>query len=370
MRSVLAAAAISLAFTLFLTPLFIRAFHKLGWGQPIRTESANYNAPKHETKRGTATMGGVVFVFGTIIGYLLGTYSGHNPPTLSGLLVLWMMVGFGAIGFIDDFLKVRTQHYAGLSGWRKIAGQIIVVIPFAIVSLNFADSYGLTPASPYVSLVRDVNVLGFMVLGPALGWVLFVAWLSLLGVGFSNSANLTDGEDGLATGAGIVIVGAFSLIAFWQFNQACNSASLADGYEHACYQARDPLDLVVVSAAFAGSLVGFLWWNAPKAKVFMGDVGSFAIGGVVFALAVLTRTELLALLIAGLFVMSSGSVILQRLYFKLTRGKRLFLNSPIHHHFEFRGWPEVTIVVRFWIIAGLLAVTGVGIYYVEWLARI
>ncbi|MDN3311900.1 phospho-N-acetylmuramoyl-pentapeptide-transferase [Microbacterium oryzae] len=370
MRSLLTAAAISLAFTLFLTPLFLRLFRRWGWGQVIRTDGENFNAPKHELKRGTPTMGGVVFIAGTIVGYLIGAYTGYNPPTASGWLVLWMMVGFGAVGFIDDFLKVRMQHYAGLSGWKKIAGQIIVVIPFGIVALNFGDTYALTPGSAYISFFRDIPLLSFMALGPILGWFLYLAWLALLGVGFSNSVNLTDGLDGLAAGAGIFVVGAYSLIAFWQFNQACSTAQLADEYLQACYQARDPLDLAIVGAAVVGSLVGFLWWNAPKAKVFMGDVGSMAIGGVVAAMAILTRTEMLGVLIAGLFVLSSGSVVLQRLYFKATKGKRLFLMSPLHHHFELRGWPEVTIVVRFWIIAGMLAVSGVGLFYVEWLSKV
>ncbi|NHI16643.1 phospho-N-acetylmuramoyl-pentapeptide-transferase [Microbacterium excoecariae] len=370
MRSLLAAAAISLAFTLILTPVFFRLFRTWGWGQVIRTDGEGFNAPKHETKRGTLTMGGVIFILGTIVGYLAGTFAGGNPPTLSGWLVLWAMLGFGTVGFIDDYMKVKMQHYAGLSGWKKIAGQIIVMVPFGVVALNFPNSAEQTPGSPYVSFIRDIDVLSFMALTPVLGWLLYLAWLSLLGTGFSNSVNLTDGLDGLAAGAGIFVVGAYSLIAFWQFNQACAGVGTAPDNLAACYQVRDPLDLAIVSASFAGALVGFLWWNAPRAKIFMGDVGSMAIGGVVAAMAILTRTELLGVLIAGLFVMASGSVILQRLYFKITGGRRLFLMSPVHHHFELRGWPETTIVVRFWIIAGLFAVTGVGLLYIEWLSRV
>lgn len=370
MRSLLAAAAISLAFTLLLSPVFFQMFRKWGWGQVIRTDSVGYNAPKHETKRGTLTMGGVIFILGTVVGYVTGTYAGGNPPTLSGWLVIWAMLGFGTVGFIDDFMKIKMQHYAGLSGWKKIVGQILVMVPFGIAALNFPNSFDLTPATAHISFIRDIDVLTFTALGPVFGWLLYLAWLSLLGVGFSNSANLSDGLDGLAAGAGIFIVGAYSLIAFWQFNQACAGAGTSPDNLAACYQVRDPLDLAIVSASFVGSLVGFLWWNAPKAKVFMGDVGSMAIGGVIAAMAILTRTELLGLVIAGLFVMSSGSVLLQRIYFKLSRGNRLFLNSPLHHHFEFRGWPETTIVVRFWIIAGLCAITGVGMLYVEWLSRV
>ncbi|MEJ1155286.1 phospho-N-acetylmuramoyl-pentapeptide-transferase [Microbacterium marmarense] len=365
MRSLLTAAAISMAFTLFLTPVFLRSFRRWGWGQVIRTPES-INNPSHHTKRGTPTMGGTIFITGTIVGYLIGAFTGNNPPTISGLLVLWMMVGFGIVGFIDDFLKVRQQRSLGLSGWRKIVGQILVVIPFGIVALNYPNALGQTPASPYISVFRDVPVLSFMVLGPIIGWILYLTWVSFIGVAWSNSTNVTDGLDGLATGVGIFVVGAYSLVVFWQFNQSCASviAELSTG----CYATRDPFDLAIVSAAFVGALVGFLWWNAPKAEVFMGDVGSMAIGGVIAAMSILSRTEVLGVIIAGAFIIGPGSVILQRLYFKATRGKRLFLMSPFHHHLEMRGWSEISIVVRMWIIAGLLAVTGIGFFYVEWLA--
>jgi len=371
-RSLLAAGAISLAFTLLLTPVFFRMFRAWGWGQVIRTDGEGFNAPKHETKRGTLTMGGVIFIVGTIVGYVAGTYAGGNPPTLSGWLVIWTMLGFGTVGFIDDYMKVKMQHYAGLSGWKKIVGQILVMVPFGIAALNFPKG-DITPGSPYISFIRDIDVLSFATLittVPIIGWFLYLLWISLLGTGFSNSVNLTDGLDGLAAGAGIFVVGAYSLIAFWQFNQACAGAGTSPDNITACYSVRDPLDLAIVSAAFVGALVGFLWWNAPKAKIFMGDVGSMSIGGVIVGMSILTRTELLGVLIAGLFVMSSGSVILQRLYFKITGGKRLFLMSPIHHHFELRGWQEATIVVRFWIIAALFAITGIGALYIEWLSRV
>lgn len=365
MRSLLTAGAISLAFTLFLTPVFLRLFRAWGWGQVIRTPE-NVHNPSHGAKRGTPTMGGTIFIVGTILGYLVGSYTGNNPPTLSGWLVIWMMVGFGAVGFIDDYMKVRSQRSLGLSGWRKVVGQIIVAVPFAIVALNYPNAAGETPASPFVSIFRDVPVLSFMALGPIIGWILYLAWVSFIGVATSNSVNLSDGLDGLAAGAGVFVVGAYSLIAFWQFNQRCATGSSV--YPAGCYATPEPFDLAIVSAAFIGALVGFLWWNAPKAQVFMGDVGSMSIGGVVAAMAILTRTELLLVIVAGVYVIASGSVLLQRLYFKITRGKRLFLMSPLHHHLEMRGWSEITIVVRMWIIAGLLAVTGVGFFYVEWLA--
>lgn len=366
MRSLLTAAAISLAFTLFLTPVFLRLFRRWGWGQVIRTPEAIEN-PSHSAKRGTPTMGGVIFITGTLIGYFVGAYTGGSYPTASGLLVIWMMVGFGVVGFIDDFMKVRSQRSMGLSGWRKVIGQIIVVIPFGIIALTVKNSWGLTPASPYISVFRDIPVLWFFALGTVAGWAIYLIWLSLIGIATSNSVNLTDGLDGLAAGAGIFVVGGYSLIAFWQFKQSCAGSGGTDTVVSACYTVANPFDLAVISAAVVGGLVGFLWWNAPKAAVFMGDVGSMAIGGVVAAMAILTRTELLLIIIAGVFVISSGSVILQRAYFKLTRGKRLFLMSPFHHHLEMRGWAEVTIVVRLWIIAGILAVSAIGFFYVEWL---
>ncbi|WP_455132906.1 phospho-N-acetylmuramoyl-pentapeptide-transferase [Microbacterium aurum] len=369
MRSLLTAATISLAFTLFLTPLFIRLFEKLGWGQVIRTPEDAHN-PSHHAKRGTPTMGGVVFILGSIVGYVVGTLTGGAPPTISGLLVIWMMVGFGVVGFIDDFMKVRQQRSLGLSGWRKIVGQVLVAVPFGILALNFPNTYGQTPASPYVSFFRDIPVLSFMALGVIVGWIIYLVWVSFISVAWSNATNLTDGLDGLATGAGIFTISALSLVTFWQFQQRCMSNALVDSYVNACYPTRDPMDLTIVAASFVGALVGFLWWNAPKAKIFMGDVGSMAIGGVIAAMGILSRTELLTVIIAGVFIIGPGSVILQRYYFKATGGKRLFLMSPFHHHLEMRGWPEITIVVRMWIIAGMLAVTGVGLFYVAWLAAL
>ncbi|WP_292833205.1 phospho-N-acetylmuramoyl-pentapeptide-transferase [Microbacterium sp.] len=369
MRSLLAAATISLAFTLFLTPLFIRLFEKLGWGQVIRTPEDATN-PNHESKRGTPTMGGIIFILGAVIGYFVGTLTGGAPPTLSGLLVIWMMIGLGAVGFVDDLMKVRQQRSLGLSGWRKVIGQIAVAVPFGIVALNFPNSYGQTPASPYISFFRDIPMLSFMALGAVVGWIVYLIWVSFMSVAWSNATNLTDGLDGLATGAGIFTVSAYSLVTFWQFQQRCHTSELVDAYVTACYPTRDPMDLTIVAASFVGALVGFLWWNAPKARIFMGDVGSMAIGGVIVAMAVLSRTEILSVIIAGVFIIGPGSVILQRYYFKATGGKRLFLMSPFHHHLEMRGWPEITIVVRMWIIAGMLAVAGVGLFYVAWLAAL
>ncbi|MFC6355845.1 phospho-N-acetylmuramoyl-pentapeptide-transferase [Luethyella okanaganae] len=363
MRALLTAGALSLAFTLFLTPLFIKLFHKLQWGQFIRDDG-----PKtHHAKRGTATMGGIVLIVGVLFGYFIGTMTADEPPTASGLLVLFMMVGLGLVGFVDDFLKTRKQRSLGLGGWAKIAGQVIVAGVFAVLALQFPNEAGAVPASTHVSFVRELPI-NFMVLGTYLGVAVFIVWICFIVTATSNGVNVTDGLDGLAAGASILSIGAFVVIGFWQFNQSCFSAELDKVDAYKCYGVRDPLDLAIIAAAIAGALIGFLWWNTSPAQIFMGDTGSLALGGALAALAILSQTELLLVLVGGLFVIETGSVIVQRAYFKVTRGKRIFLMSPVHHHFELKGWEEITVVVRFWIIGGLLVAAGVGTFYLEWLS--
>ncbi|WP_173923873.1 phospho-N-acetylmuramoyl-pentapeptide-transferase [Agromyces sp. Marseille-P2726] len=363
MRALLSAGALSLAFTLFLTPLFIRLFTRIGWGQFIRDDG-----PKsHHVKRGTPTMGGIIFILGTLFGYFTATLVVSNePPTASGLLVLLMMVGLGLVGFIDDFLKTRKKQSLGLGGWAKVAGQVVVATVFALLALQFPNEQNVTPANTSISFIRDLP-LDFMVFGTVVGIILYVIWICLLTVGASNAVNVTDGLDGLAGGASILAIGSFVIIGFWQFNQSCFSENLNPSDAYRCYEVRDPLDLAIVATAIVGGLIGFLWWNTNPAHIYMGDTGSLALGGALAALGIVSHTELLLVLIGGLFVIETGSVIVQRAYFKLTGGKRIFLMSPIHHHFELKGWAEVTIVVRFWIIGGLLVAAGVGSFYFEWL---
>ncbi len=362
MRAILTSGLIGLMFTLFLTPAFIRLFTRWGWGQFIRDDGPQ----SHHVKRGTPTMGGIVIILGAGIGYLVGVYGNGEKPSASGVLVFGMMVGLGIVGFIDDFLKTHRKQSLGLGGWAKVVGQLTVAATFAFLALNFPNGNGLTPATTAISFIRDTPI-DPMVFGAVVGTALYVAWVGLITVSASNGVNVTDGLDGLATGSTIIAIGAYGIIGFWQFNQAC-FGSLVDADDlYRCYPVRDPLDLAIVSAAVVGALLGFLWWNTNPAKIIMGDTGSLALGGGLAALAVLTHTELLLVLIGGLFVIEPGSVIIQRAYFKMTHGKRIFRMSPIHHHFELKGWAEVTIVVRFWIIAGLLAAAGVGLFYVEWL---
>jgi phospho-N-acetylmuramoyl-pentapeptide-transferase len=371
-RALLLGAAISLLFTLFLTPLFIRLFRHLEWGQFIRDDGP----VSHHAKRGTPTMGGVVIIVASVVGYFGGCLLGGVDLAFSPLLVLFLMVGLGLVGFIDDFLKTRNQRSLGLGGWAKITGQVVVATGFAVLALQSpwrVSGRNVTPASTDVSVIRDAlpngSMLDFVaIFGLAIGTIVFVVWIWAIVTATSNGVNVADGLDGLAAGSSIFAIGSYIIIGFWQYNQWCAKRLLAEN-AFKCYDVRDPLDLAIVAACITGALIGFLWWNTSPAQIFMGDTGSLAIGGALAALAVFSRTELLLLLTGGLFVIVTGSVILQRAYFKVSRGKRIFLMSPLHHHFELKGWAEVTVVVRFWIIAGLSAGLGVGLFYLEWLSR-
>jgi phospho-N-acetylmuramoyl-pentapeptide-transferase len=358
-----------MAFTLFLTPVFIRLFKRLQWGQFIRDDG-----PKsHHAKRGTATMGGIIIILGTLFGYFVALLLTGDPTSMSALLVLFLMVGLGLVGFVDDFLKTRNQRSLGLTGWAKVGGQVIVATIWALLAINFPNENGVTPATMSVSLIRDLpidfmSITKFGAIGVIVGYGLYLIWINFIVAATSNGVNVTDGLDGLASGASILAIGAYIIIGFWQSIQSCANLRLDPANVPKCYDVRDPFDLAIVATAIVGAVVGFLWWNTSPAQIFLGDTGSLALGGAVAALAILSRTELLLVLIGGLFVIEAGSVIVQRAYFKLTHGKRIFLMSPIHHHFELKGWAEVTVVVRFWIIGGLLVAAGVGSFYLEWLA--
>lgn len=364
MRALILAGGISLVFSLFMTPAFIWLMKKLQWGQFIRDDGPS----AHHTKRGTPTMGGIVIISATVIAYFAAKLINGETPTITALLVLFMMVGLGLVGFIDDFLKINNQRSLGLGGWAKIAGQVIVAVIFAILALQFPDEDGLTPASTHISLFRDLPV-DLFIWGSVIGMVLFIAWISFIVTSTSNGVNIADGLDGLASGASILAIGAYVIIGFWQFNQSCQAVT---ENLSSCYEVRDPLDIAVVASAIVGAVIGFLWWNTSPAQIFMGDVGSLGLGGALAALAVVSRTELLLILIGGLFVIVTGSVVIQRAFFKFTKwrtgtGKRVFLMSPLHHHFELKGWAQVTVVVRFWIIAALCVAAGIGLFYIEWI---
>ena len=353
MRAVLIAGGISLVLSLIGTPLAIRILVKRGYGQLIRDDGPT----SHHTKRGTPTMGGAVIILACLAGYAGAKAITLEKPTMSAILVLYLMAGLGLVGFVDDFIKIVKQRSLGLRAKAKLAGQSFVGVSFAVLALQFKDARGLSPASTHLSFVQDTAL--------NLTPVFFVLWAYILIAGHSNGVNLTDGLDGLATGASVIVFGAYTFIGVWQYGQSCAYVSSAGP---GCYDVRDPLDLAIVSAAMMGACFGFLWWNTSPAKIFMGDTGSLALGGCLAGLAICTRTELLSALIGGLFLIISLSVIIQVGFFKMS-GKRVFRMAPLQHHFELKGWPEVLIVVRFWIIAGLCVILGIGIFYAGWVTQ-
>jgi phospho-N-acetylmuramoyl-pentapeptide-transferase len=356
-KTVLIAAAVSLIISMFGTPLFIKFLVRRGYGQFIRDDGPT----SHHTKRGTPTMGGAVIIGAAIAGYAIAHLATVWLPTMSGLLVLFLMTGLGLVGFVDDFTKITRQRSLGLRAGSKLAGESVVAIVFAVLALQFHNNAARTPASTNVSFIRDTKFdLAFA--GTVLGLVLFVIWAMIIIAGMGNGVNLTDGLDGLATGASVMVFGSYLLIGIWQSNNSCTITSKVGT---PCYEVRDPRDLAVVAACLLGACFGFLWWNASPAKIFMGDTGSLALGGALAGLAITTRTELLIVLLGGLFVLITLSVVIQVGSFKLT-GRRVFRMAPLQHHFELVGWGEVTIVIRFWIIAGLFVGLGLGVFYAEW----
>lgn len=355
MISVLVAGGVAMVVALLATPLFINFLVAKQYGQFIRQDGPT----AHYTKRGTPTMGGVVIIGATLVGFGVAALVTGNLPSASALLVLFLMTGLGLVGFLDDFIKISRQRSLGLSARWKIVGQGFVGITFAVLALQFPDATLRTPASTKISFIRDTN-LDLAFAGATIGAILFVIWANFLITAWSNAVNLTDGLDGLATGSSLIVFGAYVIVCVWQFNQRC---ALTAGAR--CYATRDPLDMAVVAAAVTGACFGFLWWNASPAKIFMGDTGSLALGGALAGMSIVTRTEVLAAIIGGLFVIIVLSDVIQIGFFKMTK-KRVFKMAPLHHHFELSGWGEVTIVIRFWLIAGLFVSLGIGIFYAEW----
>jgi phospho-N-acetylmuramoyl-pentapeptide-transferase len=354
MRAILLGGGLALLISLIGTRFAISVFTKWGYGQEIRDDGPT----SHHTKRGTPTMGGVVIIVATVVGYFAAKLITMSMPSASALLLLFLFVGMGLVGFVDDFIKISKQRSLGLRSKAKMIGQTVVGVVFGILALSPAleDDRGETPASLHISFIRDFDSF-------ALPAVVVVVLIWLIITATSNAVNLTDGLDGLATGACVMVFGAYTLVNIWQNNQSCLISPSGT-----CYEVRDPLDLAVIAAAITGACFGFLWWNAAPAAIFMGDTGSLALGAALAGFAILTRTELLLVILGGLFLVETLSVMLQVGFFKATRGRRIFRMAPLHHHFEMLGWEQVTVVIRFWIITGLAVAAGLGIFYAEWVA--
>jgi len=357
MRLILIAVAISLAVSILLTPVLIKLFMRQGFGHEIREDGP----PSHKTKRGTPSMGGVAIVAGIWVGYfgthLVGLLLGGDGPSASGLLVLGLATALGSVGFVDDLIKIKRSRNLGLNKTAKTLGQITSAVLFGILVLQFRNPDGLTPGSPELSYVREMATV---TLSPAV----FVLFVVVVVSAWSNAVNFTDGLDGLAGGSMAMVSAAYVLITFWQYRNACATAPGLG-----CYNVRDPLDLALIAAATAGACIGFLWWNAAPAKIFMGDTGSLALGGVIAGLSVTSHTEVLAVVLGALFVAEVTSVVVQIVAFRTT-GRRVFRMAPFHHHFELAGWAETTVIIRFWLLTAIACGLGVALFYGEWLSAI
>jgi phospho-N-acetylmuramoyl-pentapeptide-transferase len=323
---------VSLVGTKFLIEWLTR--HRIG--QPIRDDGPD----GHQTKAGTPTMGGAAIVGGASVGYLVSDlYNGIYTRT--GIFVMLAILGAGGVGMLDDGIKVSRERNLGLNKRAKAFGLLAVAFGFSILMVSFTEVQTTVGLTRHDSFNID--------LGPV-GWVL---WAVLLILATSNAVNLTDGLDGLAAGSATLSFSAFTVMAFWAFRNP------------QIYAVDHALDLAVVSVAMLGACVGFLWWNAAPAQIFMGDTGSLAIGTGLACLALATNTDLLLPIVGGLFVLETLSVIIQIGAFKST-GKRVFRMAPVHHHFELLGWPETRVIIRFWIIAGFLTAVALGIFYADW----
>jgi phospho-N-acetylmuramoyl-pentapeptide-transferase len=308
--------------TVLLSPIFIPFLRRLKFGQSIREEGPQ----SHLKKTGTPTMGGLMIVFSVIVTSLVMTEK-FSEPTVKTYLLLLVTIGFGLLGFLDDFIKVVMKRNLGLTSKQKLLGQIIISVIFYFVYKH--NEFSTEISIPLTDFSID------------LGWT-YVFFIIFWLVGFSNAVNLTDGLDGLLSGTAAIAFGAFAVLA-WSLSQ---------------------FEVAIFSVAVVGAVLGFLVFNAHPAKVFMGDTGSLALGGAIGTIAILTKLEIILIIIGGVFVIETLSVILQVASFKTT-GRRIFRMSPLHHHYELVGWSEWRVVVTFWSVGLLFAV--LGIYIEVWL---
>ena len=327
MGRVLIAGVLALLISILLGPKFIEFLRRNEFGQPIREEGPEH----HVIKQGTPVMGGLLVLMAATIAFLgLSTY------TVPALTVLFVTLGCGAIGFLDDFIKLTHKRSLGLNGRWKL-----ILLGLITVGVAFAARHQHLPTEVYIPGVGELQ--------------LSYAWYGLLFLviaGAANGVNLTDGLDGLAAGTGVIALFTFAAMIVISWIRSGRPGHRFD----------TKLDLAIIAAAMIGGGIGFLWYNAFPAEVFMGDTGSMAIGGALAAFAIFTKTIFLLLLIGGIFVIEALSVIIQVFTFKYL-GRRVFLMTPIHHHFEMKAWSETKIMVRFWIVTGILCAVGFALYY-------
>ena len=343
MIAMLISATTAFGVAIFGTAYAIRLFRAWNIGQFIQEELEG-----HMHKRGTPTMGGIVIIMAVLAGYAAShlRFQSGDPGLQwaefesAGLLAVGAIVGMGIVGFIDDYQKISRFRNQGLGIAAKFIGQLAVAGFFAWGSVASGTSTA-------IGFTRPTSL--------DLGAGLFAIWVLLMLTGFANAVNFTDGLDGLASGSGALVAAAYMIIAFWIFRHP------------ELYQVEGSLGLATVAAAMLGACLGFLWWNAAPARIIMGDVGSQALGGGMAALALLTNTHLLLVILGGLYVVETLSVIVQVAGFKWFGGRRVFRMAPIHHHFEMKQWPETTIITRFWILAAIGVALGLGLFYGDYL---
>ena len=342
MIAVMIAGAVAMFVSLICTRYLITFFRARGTGQPILGKEDR--GPEHHMKKqGTPTMGGLAIVVAALVGWL----AAHLRPNLAfsdQAMIMWVgILVMAGMGFLDDFIKVRKRHNRGIF-WKQKSyvtlGLSMLLAWWLVLSTDVSQTLSITRATfPGWHLATPI----------------FIVFTGLMIWATSNAVNVTDGLDGLAGGSAMMGFLAFTIIAYWEFR---NPAVYGDVI--------NPLDLAVLAAAFAGGCAGFLWFNAAPARIFMGDVGALAIGTALALLAITTNTQLLIILICGINVMEAGSVAVQMGVFKASgRKKRLFKMSPIHHHFELVGWPETTVIIRFWIITGICVASALALFIAD-----
>ncbi|HWD54257.1 MAG TPA: phospho-N-acetylmuramoyl-pentapeptide-transferase [Acidimicrobiales bacterium] len=340
MLGLLVSGGVALWCAILSTPFLIRYFRNRQIGQHIREDGP----ATHTAKAGTPTMGGIAIVGSVAIGYAVGHIGTEIRFSRTGYLTIGAVVAFGLIGYMDDYIKIHHRRSLGLNKRAKSAAQLVCALAFAVLAVEWAHT------STALSFTRSQAI------GINMGSVLWVVFAVLVMVGSSNAVNITDGVDGLAAGSGTFCFAVLSIMGYWIFRH----------YSIYHVLPASAIDLSLVAVALAGACIGFLWWNAAPAKIIMGDTGSLAIGAGLAALCLLLNLELLLLVIGGLFVMETVSVIMQVISFRIFH-RRIFRMAPIHHHFELAGWPETTVIVRFWILGGLFCALGLGIFYGDFL---
>ncbi len=338
MTDLLLAGLVGMAVSMLATPLLINSLVKRGIGQQIREDGPR----QHLTKAGTPTMGGISIIAASVAGYFVAHIG--SAFTTRGIVAVATIIAASGIGFLDDWIKVRNQRSLGLNKRAKAGAQLIVALAFALSAVTWLK------VDTHLSFTR-FNSTGIN-LGKV-GWVILAV---LVIVGFANAVNLTDGLDGLAAGSSAFAFAAFTVIGFYQFRH------------FALYQNPAPLDEAAIATAFIGACCGFLWFNAAPARIFMGDTGSLGIGTAIAVLALLENVDLLVFIIGGLFVIETASVVVQVASFRLLH-RRVLRMAPIHHHFELVGWPETTVIIRFWILSGLFTAVALGSFYADFIAR-